>query len=311
MEPLYLRAYANGTLQERIEKAQALLAPCRLCPRQCGVNRLADERGFCATGRYAVVASYGPHFGEEAPLVGRCGSGTIFFSGCNLRCVFCQNYDISHESVGDALPPETLAGIMLELQRKGCHNINFVTPTHVVPQILEALPLAISRGLNIPLVYNTGGYDADTTIGLLDGIVDIYMPDLKFSRDIPALIYCKAPDYPEIVRAAIREMHRQVGDLVLDEHGHAQRGLLVRHLVMPDDIAGTSDAMRFLAGEISRSTYVNIMDQYRPCGDELDRFPELRRRITPEEYQHALEAAHAEGLYRLDDRQRTFLFPWR
>lgn len=311
MKPSYISAYADGILQKHIKDALGLLAPCRLCPRSCGVNRLENRRGVCNTGRLARVASFGPHFGEESPLVGRFGSGTIFFSCCNLLCVFCQNYDISHEEVGDEVTPEDLAGIMLSLQQKGCHNINFVTPTHVVPQILEALPHAIENGLTVPLVYNSGGYDSVATLKLLEGIFDIYMPDLKFSKDIPALLYCKAPDYPDVARAAIREMHRQVGDLVLDEHGRAQRGLLVRHLVMPDDLAGTRQAMHFLAKEISKNTYVNIMDQYRPCGEDIGRFPELQRRITPQEYQSALDAAHAEGLYRLDDRQRTFLFQWR
>lgn len=311
MFPSYLTAYKDGVLGERIRKAQQMLASCTVCPRQCKVNRLDNELGTCSTGRRARVASHGPHFGEEAPLVGRFGSGTLFFSFCNLLCVFCQNYDISHDDAGEEVGPEELARIMLGLQRRGCHNINLVTPTHVVPQILEALPFAVEHGLNIPLVYNSGGYDSVATLKLLDGIVDIYMPDLKFSKDIPALLYCKSPDYPDIARLAIKEMHRQVGDLVLDERGHARRGLLVRHLVMPDDLAGTREAMRFLAREISKNTYVNIMDQYRPCGEDSARFPELQRRITAEEYQAALDAAHAEGLHRLDDRQRTFLFQWR
>jgi len=309
--PSYLALYESGLLTERIEKARTLLAPCTLCPRQCRVRRLDGELGVCKTGSRARVASYGPHFGEEAPLVGRFGSGTIFFTYCNLLCVFCQNYDISHDEAGEEVSPHELAQIMLGLQRGGCHNINFVTPTHVVPYILEALPFAIEQGLNIPLVYNSGGYDSVEALRLLEGIFDIYMPDLKFSKDIPALLYCKAPDYPTVVRMAIKEMHRQVGDLLLDSHGHAQRGLLVRHLVMPDDLAGTSEAMQFLATEISNNTYVNIMDQYHPCGEDINRFPELQRRITPEEYWAAIEAAHAAGLYRLDDRQRTFLFSWR
>lgn len=313
MQPVYIKTYKDGILKERIERSLSLLSSCTVCPRLCKVNRLEGETGFCKTGRRALVSSSGPHFGEEAPLVGRFGSGTIFFAFCNLLCVFCQNYEISHGGDGEEVEPETLAGIMLSLQNRGCHNINFVTPSHVVPQILEALPIAIEQGLSIPLVYNSGGYDSVETLRLLDGIVDIYMPDLKFSKDIPALLYCKAPEYPVVVKAAIREMHRQVGDLVLDSKAHALRGLLVRHLVMPDDLAGTGEAMRFLAAEISRNTYVNIMDQYRPCGDgdDSERFPELQRRITPEEFQAARDTAQAEGLVRLDNRQREFLLHWR
>lgn len=311
MVPSYLQSYKDGILAERIEKARALLASCTVCPRLCRVNRLENEKGFCSTGRHARVASHGPHFGEEAPLVGRFGSGTIFFAFCNLLCVFCQNYDISHDDAGEEVTAEALAGIMLGLQRRGCHNINFVTPTHVVPQLLEALPHAIEHGLNVPLVYNSGGYDSVAALRLLEGIVDIYMPDLKFSKDIPALLYCKAPDYPETAQAAIREMHRQVGDLQLDQRGHARRGLLVRHLLMPEDLAGTRSAMHFLATEVSQNTYVNLMDQYRPCGEDIGRFPELQRSITPQEYQAAVDAAHAEGITRLDDRQRSFLLAWR
>jgi len=311
MTPAYLQTHQKGILQKRIDTALGLLASCSLCPRACVVNRRAGEEGVCKTGRHARVASWGPHFGEEAPLVGRFGSGTIFFSSCSLLCVFCQNYDISHENVGQVTGPKDLARIMLGLQEKGCHNINFVTPSHVVPQILEALPAAIEGGLSVPLVYNSGGYDSIETLKLLDGIIDIYMPDLKFSKDIPALLYCKAPDYPQVARAAIKEMHRQVGDLVLDKKGRALRGLLVRHLVMPDGLAGTGASMQFLAQELSKNTYVNIMDQYHPCGKDLDRFPELDRRITPEEYREALDGASAEGITRLDNRQRGFLLHWR
>jgi putative pyruvate formate lyase activating enzyme len=286
------------------------LKSCRLCPRQCKVNRLEGETGFCQTGRQAVVSSAAPHFGEEAPLVGRYGSGTIFFTFCNLLCVFCQNHEISHEGQGREVSPEKLAQTILGLQNSGVHNINFVTPSHVVPQILEALPLAIEGGLNVPLVYNSGGYDRVETLKLLDGIFDIYMPDLKFSSDIPATSYCQAPDYPETARKAIKEMHRQVGDLKLGKNGRAQQGLLVRHLVLPEGIAGTKESMGFLAREVSKKTYVNIMDQYHPCGD-LSPFPELARRITGEEFQKAMDAALAEGLTRLDNRKRDFLLHWR
>ena len=310
MEPHYLKLFHDGTLQQRIHDALALLKSCELCPRRCRVNRLENEKGVCRTGRQAMVSSSGPHFGEEAVLTGRFGSGTIFFTECNLQCVFCQNYDISHEGQGDKITAQQLADIMIGLQNNGVHNINFVSPSHVAPQILEALPLAIQKGLNIPLVYNTGGYDLVETLRLLDGAIDIYMPDYKFSQDIPALFYCKAPDYPEVIKSALREMHRQAGDLVMDEKNRAVSGLLVRHLVMPDGLAGTREAMRFIADEISHRTYVNIMDQYRPCGG-LEKFPELNRSITPQEYEEAVTAAREAGLSRLDNRQRPILLHWR
>ncbi len=310
MEPAYLSAHKEGILKEKIDQALSRLESCVLCPRLCTVNRFAGETGFCRTGRYALMSSYGPHFGEEAPLVGRFGSGTIFFTHCNLLCVFCQNYEISHKGEGYEVSPQKLADSMVELQNKGVHNINFVTPSHVVAQILEALPLAIDKGLHVPLVYNSGGYDSVETLCLLEGVFDIYMPDVKFFSSKSANAYCNAPDYPAVVKKALKEMHRQVGDLIIDEHGQAQRGLLVRHLVMPEDAAGTKQAMHFLAQEISRNTYVNIMDQYHPCGN-LDRFPELARRIKDEEFHQALEDARAEGITRLDDRQRGFLLNWR
>jgi len=310
MEPTYLKLYHDGTLQQRIHDALALLKSCELCPRRCKVNRIEGDKGVCRTGRHAMVSSSSPHFGEEAVLTGRFGSGTIFFTWCNLLCCFCQNSDISHEGQGEEVSAEVLADMMIELQNKGVHNINFVSPTHVVPQILEALPLAIQKGLNIPLVYNTGGYDLVETLRFLEGVIDIYMPDYKFSQDIPALFYCKAPDYPEIIKSALREMHRQVGDLEMDKNNRAVRGLLVRHLVMPDGLAGTRQAMKFIADEISHRTYVNIMDQYHPCG-EADKFPELNRRITPEEYEEALQATRDAGLTRLDNRQRPILLHWR
>ena len=287
-----------------------MLESCELCPRKCRVNRLEDENGICQTGRHAFVASFVPHFGEEAPLVGRYGSGTIFFNGCNLMCAFCQNYDISHEINGEEIKASKLADIMLSLQEQKVHNINFVSPSHVVPQILEALPYAIEKGLKVPLVYNSGGYDSAETLKLLDGIFDIYMPDFKFSKDLPATFYCKAPDYPEVVKSALKEMHRQVSDLVLDENHRAVKGLIVRHLIMPERVAGTREAMNFLVNEISKNTYVNIMDQYHPCGDISD-FPELARKITSEEFQEALDEVKEEGITRLDNRKRDFLFQWR
>ncbi|MCX6670053.1 MAG: radical SAM protein [Methanothrix sp.] len=284
-------------LKVRARQAVARLESCQICPRHCRVDRLKDEKGFCRIGRLSRVASYTPHFGEEAPLVGRGGSGTIFFAGCNLSCVFCQNYDISQMDQGQDVPAEVLARMMLRLRDSGCHNINFVTPTHVVPQILEALVLAGEEGLNIPLVYNSGGYDSAETLRLLDGIFDIYMPDMKYGSDELAIKYSHAPKYTEYAKSAIREMHRQVGDLVMDEDGIAVRGLLVRHLVLPEGSAGTAEVARFLSQEISKNTYLNIMAQYRPeynaCG-----YPELDRSITLQEYSEAVRLAAAAGLSR-------------
>ena len=310
MEPAYLRAYKKNILQERIEKAQSILTQCTLCPRVCRVNRLAGEVGVCRTGRHALVSSCASHFGEEDPLVGTGGSGTIFFTHCNLLCVFCQNYDISHRGEGYEISAEELAAIMIRLQRKGVHNINFVTPSHVVAQILEALSLAIEAGLHIPLVYNSSAYDSVETLKLLDGIVDIYLPDLKFADSEVARRFCNAHDYPEKAKAAIKEMHHQVGDLLINEQGIAERGVLVRHLVMPEGNAGTDELMKFLAAEVSPNTYVNIMNQYRPCGDAVQ-FHELSRAVTAAEYQQALNDAQAAGITRLDQRQRRFLLNWQ
>jgi putative pyruvate formate lyase activating enzyme len=301
--PSYLRAFEDGLFPERIEKALALLESCTLCPRACRVNRLKGERGTCRAGYLPTVSSYSPHFGEESPLVGLHGSGTIFLTHCNLRCSFCQNFSISHLGEAREVSFGRLARMMRELQDLGCHNINFVTPTHYVPQILKALPLAIGLGLRVPLVYNSSGYDSAEALRLLHGIFDIYMPDMKFAQAGPAREYCRAPDYPEVARSAVREMHTQVGDLELDENGVARRGLLVRHLVLPEGLAGTSEVVRFLADEISPHTYVNIMDQYFPCGDLPPRSP-LGRRITGEEFQEALDLARAAGLTRLDNRKR-------
>ncbi len=299
----YREALRTGMLADRIRKAYRILENCHLCPRECGINRLEDEKGVCRTGRLAMISSYNPHFGEEDPLVGANGSGTIFITNCNLLCVFCQNWEISHLGEGVEVSSKTLAGMMLRLQRQGCHNINFVTPTHVVPQILDALPDAVEGGLNVPLVYNTGGYDAVESLKLLDGVFDIYMPDFKFWDPEMARLYLKTPDHPEKAREALREMHRQVGDLILDENGIAVRGILLRHLVMPGGVAGTRDIMRFIAREISRNTYVNIMDQYRPCGNAC-KYPPLERSITRDEYENALKAARKEGITRLDRRER-------
>ena len=300
--PSYIEAHRTGKLADSIGKAYKILENCRLCPRKCGINRLKDEKGICRTGRLAMVSSCNPHFGEEDPLVGTSGSGTIFVTNCNLLCVFCQNYEISHLGAGSEAHSETLAAMMLDLQRLGCHNINFVTPTHVVPQILDALPYAIEGGLNVPLIYNTGAYDTVETLRLLEGIFDIYMPDFKFWDPELSRKYMNAPDYPERAREAIREMHRQVADLTLDENGSALRGVLLRHLIMPGGAAGTREIMRFIAREISTNTYVNIMDQYRPCG-RADKYRPLDSGITRDEYEEALRAAREEGITRLDKRE--------
>ncbi len=303
-EPAYLALYRSGELKRRVDEALAGLAACRVCPRDCAVDRLADRQGVCKVGRLAQVSSYFPHHGEEDPLRGWRGSGTIFFTMCNLRCVFCQNFDISQGRPGQATPPERLAAMMLELQAVGCHNINFVTPEHVVPQILEALLIAVGRGLRLPLVYNTSAYDSLHSLRLLDGVVDIYMPDFKIWDEAAALRYLKARDYPAAARAAITEMHRQVGPLRMDEQGIARRGVLVRHLVMPGGVAGTAEIARWLAEEVSPDTYINIMAQYHPAGKVgAEKYPEINRRITPEEYHGALRAAQQAGLWRFDERR--------
>ncbi len=302
-EPAYLRLYKSGEVERRVEEALAALEDCTLCPRDCHVNRLADKFAVCKTGRYAVVSSAFAHFGEEDCLRGWNGSGTIFFSWCNLRCVFCQNYDISWEGGGRATRPEELAKMMLRLQSEGCHNINLVTPEHVVAQILEALPPAIEGGLRLPLVYNTSAYDSLHSIRLMDGLVDIYMPDFKFWDPEMARHYSKARNYPESARRVIKAMHRQVGDLVLDENGLALRGLIVRHLVMPGDIAGTRDIMRWVAEELGPDTYVNVMAQYYPAGKVSKKeYVEINRHVSSQEFEEALAAARGAGLRRLDAR---------
>jgi len=288
-------------LAARARIAHERLRACDLCPRGCGVDRTNGELGFCRVGARAIVASYGPHFGEERPLVGRRGSGTVFFSGCNLACEFCQNEEISHGLAGGETTSEELAAIFLAVQRSGCHNLNLVTPTHVVPQWLDALAQARAHGFDLPVVYNTGGYDRVDTLQLLDGAVDIYLPDYKFTDEAVAARLAHAPDYPTVAQAALREMHRQTGDLEIDATGVAQRGLLVRHLVMPNDLAGSRAAMRFLAREISASTYVNIMGQYHPC-HHAHRYENLRRRPTMDEMQAADDAAREYGLTRVDNR---------
>ncbi len=297
--PAYLSLHRDGRLAARIEAAREKLRHCDLCPRRCGVDRLAGELGFCQTAEHAWVASHAPHFGEEQPLVGRNGSGTIFFTHCNLGCVFCQNYDISHRSAGAPVTAPQLAAMMLDLQRRGCHNINCVSPSHVVVPILEALALAADQGLDRPLVYNTGGYDAPETLALLDGIVDIYMPDFKFWDPTSARRYCDLADYPEVAREALAAMHRQVGNLVVDERGVARRGVILRHLVMPGGIEETRAILKHVATTLSPDTYVNLMPQYRPCG-EAHQYNELNRRLTVAEFESAVLAAMEAGLRRLD-----------
>ncbi|MBE9512998.1 MAG: radical SAM protein [Chloroflexi bacterium] len=304
----YQQLYSTGELKARAEKAKSILEECRLCPRRCGTNRLAGESGKCHITSRVMVSSYGPHFGEEAPLVGRRGSGTIFFTYCNLRCVFCQNYTISQLGEGTEVGREELARMMLSLQSKSCHNINLVSPTHVVPYILDALELAVSMGLYLPLVYNSGGYDSVETLELLDGIVDIYMPDMKYSDEKTAEQLSGIKDYPKLNRAAIREMHRQVGDLQIDDEGVAQRGLLVRHLVLPNRLAGTQEVVRFLAREVSTNTYLNVMAQYHPCHKAFD-IPLLARPVSGQEFSEAIDLARRQGLNRLD--RYNFSLPLR
>ena len=303
--PAYM-TLGPAALHEKATLATEALRCCTLCPRGCRVDRTSGETGYCQTGEKAIVASSTAHFGEESPLVGTYGSGTIFFSHCNLRCNFCQNFDISHAGQGWEVDARRLADMMLELQDQRCHNINLVTPSHVIPQILNALVAAAEDGLRIPVVYNSSAYDAVESLHLLDGVVDIYMPDFKFWDAGIAEQTCQAPDYATLAMAALIEMHRQVGDLIIGEDGLARRGLIVRHLVLPDGHAGTRDIMRFIAGRISRNTYVNIMPQYRPCGRAAE-VPAMARAISVREYEKALHEAHEEGITRLDPPRRVFL----
>jgi len=298
-QPSYIQTHSRGLLKEKICKAYELLRNCTICPRRCNVDRTSGERGLCRTGSDAVIYSFDAHFGEEAPLVGKNGSGTIFFSFCNMLCSFCQNYQISHRGEGREVTIEQLAFMMVSLQKQGCHNINLVTPSHVVPQILAALEMAIEDGLSIPIVYNTGGYDAIETLQLLEGVVDIYMPDIKFNDPEAAELAGLPTDYPEVVKRATLEMFRQVGDLVVESSGVASRGVLVRHLVMPYGLAGTEGVMRFLNRDVSKNIYVNIMSQYRPCGRAF-KIEELSRPVSYEEYHEAVRIAVKEGIRRFD-----------
>jgi len=306
--PAYM-TLSREELRERADRAVAALEDCRACPRDCGVNRLEGKWAACKTGRHAVVSSYFPHLGEEDCLRGRRGSGTIFFSHCNLRCVFCQNHDISQDvrpgPAARSSPPGEIAAMMLELQRRGCHNINFVTPEHVAPEIVEAVAEAVDLGLRLPLVYNTGAYDSMESLELMDGLVDIYMPDFKYGSRVRSKIYLKAEDYPESARAAIKEMHRQVGPLVLDDDGLARRGVLVRHLVMPGGLDDTRAILEWIVTELGPDTWVNLMDQYRPAGKVGGgRFAEIDRGLTSGEYREAVRMAADLGLRRLDRRTR-------
>ena len=304
--PAYL-SLGSAELHRRADHAVAALSECRACPRDCGVNRLEDKWAACKTGRYALVSSYFPHFGEEDCLRGWRGSGTIFFGHCNLRCVFCQNYDISQAIRPGARaghPPESIAAMMLELQDRGCHNINFVTPEHVVPQVVEAVAVAVDRGLALPIVYNTSAYDAPESIDLMDGIVDIYMPDFKYWSAERSRTYLKAEDYPEAARTVIEAMYRQVGPLVMDDQGLARRGLIVRHLVMPGALEETRAILQWIADRLGRETYVNLMDQYYPAGKvSAAQYPEIDRRLTSREFHEARAIARELGLRRLDERR--------
>lgn len=303
--PSYLNLMGSGELARRVSKAYEHLSICDVCAWECPVDRRAGKIGVCRTGMNARVSSHGPHMGEEDPLRGWRGSGTIFFTRCNLRCQYCQNHDISQTDSGDEVEPEQIATMMLELQALGCHNINFVSPSHVVPQIMAAVLIAAKAGLKIPLVYNTGGYDSMSMLQLLDGVIDIYMPDMKYSDQETARRYSKIRNYPQVNQEAVREMHRQVGDLEIDEQGVAKRGLLIRHLVLPEGIAGTEEIVRFISENLSANTYLNLMDQYRPAF-KAHNYPELNRRLTKQEYQSAVDAAVKAGLKRLDDRKPRF-----
>ncbi|MCM8780718.1 MAG: radical SAM protein [Candidatus Omnitrophica bacterium] len=294
--PSYLEAYENGNLAKIIDKTFKMLEACCICPRKCSVNRLKDERGFCKTGLKPKVCSYMPHHGEEPPISGSQGSGTIFFSWCNMACVYCQNFEFSQLGEGREVELEELVEFMLQLQDMGCHNINFVTPTHVLPQILKSLYIAIPQGLKIPVVYNTSGYELPQIIELLEGIVDIYLPDLRYAEEEMAIKYSSAPGYPYLSQQSVIRMHKQVGPAQIDEKGIIKRGLIIRHLVLPHNISGTDKIMRFIAEEVSADTYISLMSQYFPCY-KSGQFKEIARRITYEEYEAAKESMHNYGLH--------------
>lgn len=296
--PIYLKTFKEGFFKQKLESAKALLRECRVCPRICKVNRIANELGECQTGLNPIISSYFPHFGEEAPLVGYKGSGTIFIAGCNLKCLFCQNYDISHMVEGKTVSIERFSEMMVELQDIGCHNINIVTPTHIVPQLVEAVYFAVKNGLRLPIVYNSGGYDSISILKILDGIIDIYMPDFKFFDDTIASRYTDVSDYAKVAKIAFKEMYRQVGDLTM-ENGIAKRGLLVRHLVMPNMLEDSKKIIQYIVNEISPNTYLNIMPQYRPAG-EASLYPEISKALKYSEFTSALKYAKSLGFNRLD-----------
>lgn len=300
-QPSYLKSAQTGKLEIMAQSIQGRMADCDLCPRNCGVNRLSGEIGHCGVGKNAWISSYGPHHGEENPLRGWGGSGTIFFSGCNLNCIYCQNADISQRISGREVSPEQLAEMMVELQAMGCHNINLVSPSHVVGQIVQAVVLAADQGLMIPIVYNSGGYDSLDTIKALEGMIDIYMPDMKYDSSQVSSKLSGVDDYPAVNRAAVREMHRQVGDLRMDQKGVAERGLLIRHLILPENLAGSAGILHFLAEQISNDTYLNLMDQYHPAY-MANTCPKLMRKITSGELQEVVQIAKEVGLNRLDKR---------
>jgi putative pyruvate formate lyase activating enzyme len=295
--PSYIKLFEKGELERRIDLLNEILKACRLCPRKCGVNRFNGETGYCGAKLDLKVSSAFPHFGEEPPLVGDFGSGTIFLTHCNLLCIFCQNYDISHLGRGERFALSDMSRTMIKLQELGCHNINFVTPTHYVPQIVASLPEAIERGLHLPIVYNCSGYESIEVIRLLDGMVDIYMPDIKYMDETYARRFSNALDYPKVIREVLKEMHRQVGDLAINAQGIAERGLLIRHLVMPGGVASSEGVLRFIAEEISIHSYVNIMNQYRP-EYRAHEFSEINRRITHKEFIEAIQMAKKFRLYR-------------
>ncbi len=305
-EPAYIKTCNNGLLNRKIEEANESLRNCTLCPRGCEVDRYASGKGICKTGARARVVTYLPHFGEELPLRGTKGSGTIFFASCSLLCNFCQNYHITHKTAGKEVSDNELAEMMISLQNNGCHNISFVTPSHVVPQILSALKIAIAKGLKIPLAYDTSAYDSIKALKLLEDIIDIYMPDFKFWDPETAKLTCNAKNYPEAARKAIIEMHRQVGDLLINESGLAKRGLLIRHLALPKGLADTPRIMKFIANEISPQSYVNIMPQYRPCGTSF-KIPALAVQIRKKEFETALKDAEEAGITRLEEQKYDFL----
>lgn len=294
-EPGYIKLFKNGILKKKVKDGMKRLENCDICPHNCGVNRMEGEKGFCRTTKDLMVSSCSPHFGEEKPLVGTKGSGTIFFTYCNLRCVFCQNYDISCGLYGNKVTAEAASDMMLDLQEQGCHNINLVTPTQFVPQILKSLEIAAGEGLKIPLVYNTGGYDSLKTLKLLEGIVDIYMPDIKYADEETAKKYSGISDYPNVVKKAVKEMYRQVGDLKTDNKGIALKGLIIRHLVLPHGLSGTEQVIKFIAEEVSPDSFVNIMAQYHPA-HKAHLFPELSRHLSIKEYQEALKIAKRYGI---------------